>query len=212
MSAVIPSSAAAERNKAPILAVLGDVLPARGEVLEIASGTGQHIVHFAAALPELRWQPSDPDPARRAAITARLGAAALVNVAAPQDVDVLQRPWPLDPRFDAVLCINMIHIAPEAATEALLAGARESLRAGGAGLVILYGPFVEDGRHTAASNATFDASLRADNPVWGVRDLGEVTRLARRHGFARRAVRPMPAHNLTVVFALEPATVDGEVR
>ena len=206
---MIPSSSAAERNKAPILAVLREVLPAAGDVLEIASGTGQHVVHFAAALPAFRWQPSDPDPARRAAITARLATLPLANVAAPQDLDVLRSPWPRPSQYDAVVCINMIHIAPDAATAALLTGAREALRAGGAGLLFLYGPFKQQGRHTADSNAAFDARLRAENPAWGVRDLDEVTRLAASYSFARRLVRPMPASNLSVVFALDAAAGGG---
>ncbi len=209
MAAELPASAAAERNKAPILSVLSEVLPARGRVLEIASGTGQHVLHFAAALPALCWQPSDPDPSRRAAIAARRAAAALANVAMPLDVDVLRRPWPVAAGVDAVVCINMIHVAAEAATEALLAGSSDVLGPDGAGLLFLYGPFKERGRHTAGSNAAFDATLRAGNPAWGVRDLDEVTRLAARHGLARRLVRRLPANNLAVVFALDRAAAGG---
>ena len=212
MVAELPSSAAAERNKAPILSVLSEVLPARGRVLESASGTGQHILHFAAALPALCWQPSDPDPARRATIAARRAAAALANVAAPLDLDVLRRPWTVAAGVDAVVCINMIHIAPEAATEALLAGSGEVLAPEGAGQLFLYGPFKEQGRHTAASNAAFDARLRADNPAWGVRDLDDVTRRAAMHGLTRRLVRRLPANNLAVVFALAGTAVAGAAR
>jgi len=195
----VPLSPAAERNKGPILDVLRGVLPARGSVLEIASGTGQHVVYFAAALPALAWQPSDPDPERRAAIAARLAAARLPNVLAPLALDVHAEPWPLGAAVDAIVCINMIHIAPASATTALFAGARRWLGEGG-GPLVLYGPFKQAGQHTAPSNAAFDASLRAENPAWGVRDLDEVTRLAAAAGLARSAVVAMPSNNLSVVF------------
>jgi SAM-dependent methyltransferase len=196
----LPCSAAAERNKGPILEVLRDMLPARGTVLEIASGTGQHVAHFAAALAGLTWLPSDPDPERRATISARLAAVPLPNVLAPLALDVRTEPWPVPGPVDAIVCINMIHIAAEAATAALIGGAGRWLAA--AGVLVLYGPFKQNGRHTAPSNAAFDASLRAENPAWGIRDLDEVTRLAATAGFARSAVVPMPANNLSVVFKL----------
>lgn len=196
----IPLSPAAERNKGPILEMLREVLPARGAVLEIASGTGQHVVHFAAALPLLQWQPSDPDPERRTAIAARLAAARLGNVQAPLALDVHEVPWPLTAPVQAVVCINMIHIAPASATAALLAGAGRWLDPA-SGVLVLYGPFMQGGRHTADSNASFDESLRAQNPAWGVRELEAVTRAAADAGFARAAVVPMPANNLSVVFA-----------
>jgi SAM-dependent methyltransferase len=200
----MPCSASAERNKGPILEVLRGVLPARGTVLEIASGTGQHVVHFAAALGELTWQPSDPDPERRAAIAARLAAARLPNLLAPLSLDVLAEPWPVPSPVDAIVCINMIHIAPQSATAALIGGARRWLAESGARVLFLYGPFQQRGRHTAASNAAFDESLRAANPAWGIRDLEEVSRLAAAAGFARVALVPMPANNLSVVFTLGP--------
>ena len=148
-------------------------------MLEIASGTGQHVAHFAAALPELEWQPSEADPAFHASIRAWTAAEALTNVRPPVAFDV-RLPWPLA-RADAVLCINMIHIAPWAATQALLDGAAGVLPPGG--VLFLYGPFRRFGRHTAASNAAFDAQLRGTDPDWGVRDLEAVAALAEAAGF-----------------------------
>jgi hypothetical protein len=200
MSEPLPCSAAAERNKQPILDVLCDVLPPRGLVLEIASGTGQHVMHFAAALPALDWQPSDPNPERVATIAARLATASLANVRAPLALDVRADPWPLVATATAVVCINMIHIAPPSATTALLAGARRALDPAGGGLLLLYGPFKQGGRHTAPSNAAFDASLRAEDPAWGIRELEAVTQEAASCGFELTAVVPMPANNLCVVF------------
>jgi len=200
MTDPLPCSAAAERNKDPILAVLRGLLPPDGEVLEIASGTGQHVVHFAAALPRLTWQPSDPDPERLLTIAARLAAIRPANVRPPLALDVQMQPWPLAAPVSAIVCINMIHIAAPSATTALFEGARRCLDPRGAGLLLLYGPFRQGGRHTAASNAAFDESLRAENPAWGVRDLEAVTAEAAAHGFARTAVVPMPANNLCVAF------------
>jgi SAM-dependent methyltransferase len=188
------TAAAAERNKAPILDVLRRVLPRRGLVLEIASGTGQHVAHFARALPALEWQPSDPDPDNRASI--RAWTDGLGNVRAPLDLDVLGRPWPVA-CADAVLCINMIHVAPWAAAKALVAGAGEVLGAGG--VLFLYGPYRRSGRLTAPSNEAFDASLRASDPEWGVRDLEAVVEIAGMAGFGLEEVEDMPANNLGVV-------------
>jgi SAM-dependent methyltransferase len=194
-------SAAAERNKGPILEVIAASLPPVARVLEIASGTGQHVQHFAAALPDVRWQPTEADAARRDELAARLAQPALANIEAPRVLDVERGPWPSAGRYDAVLCINMIHIAPWSATAALIAGAREVLAPQGAGLLILYGPYLEDGRHTAPSNATFDEWLRARDPAWGVRELGEVSALAARGGLQLQRVERLPANNLCVVFA-----------
>jgi SAM-dependent methyltransferase len=190
-------SPAAERNKQPIAEVLARVLPRKGLVLEIASGTGQHAVHFARALPALVWQPSDPDRELLAAIRARRAAAVLENLREPLALDVHSRPWPIAVA-DAIVCINMIHIAPWTAAEALFAEARVVLASGAP--LALYGPYMRGGRHTAPSNAAFDASLRARDPAWGVRDLDDVTALAARCGFALREVVEMPANNLTVVY------------
>jgi len=191
------NSPAAERNKEPILAVLASVLPDAGLVLEVASGTGQHIVHFARALSHLTWQPSDPDGESLRSIAAYIDVNKLDNVAEPLDLDVLGSPWPVA-SADAVLCSNMIHIAPWSATEGLLRGSGELLCSGAP--LVLYGPFRRDGQHTSASNEVFDASLKARDPDWGIRDLEQVTELASRHGFFLDEIVAMPANNLTVVF------------
>jgi SAM-dependent methyltransferase len=194
------SSPPAERNKQPILDVLSRVLPARGLVLEIASGTGQHVVHFAAALPGLRWQPSDPDPELRRSIEARRAEAALPNLLPPVDLDVLgAAPWPIS-RADAVLCSNMIHVAPRAATGALLRGAARLLPPDG--MLVLYGPYRRGGRHTSPGNEEFDRALRAENPEWGLRDAEAVVAEAAGEGLALREIVEMPANNLTLVLAM----------
>jgi SAM-dependent methyltransferase len=190
-------SPAAERNKQPILDAIRARLPAAGVVLEIASGTGQHIVHFAREMPALVWQPTDADDDLRAAAAERIRAAALGNLRAPLRLDVLAANWPLKDA-DAVVCINMIHIAPWSATEALMAGAARALPRGAP--LFLYGPYKRGERHTAPSNEAFDQSLRARNPEWGVRDLEDVERCAERHGLALVEVTSMPANNLTLVF------------
>jgi SAM-dependent methyltransferase len=187
---------AAERNREPILGVLRRVLPPTGVVLEIASGAGQHVAHFAKALPSLTWQPTDPDAAARDSIRAWIAHETLTNVRDPIPLDVTRPPWPV-PQADAIVCINMIHIAPWAAAEALVAGARDLLPP--AGVVFLYGPYRRGGQHTAASNEAFDARLRADNPAWGVRDLEAVLDLAATAGFAPAEIVEMPANNLSVV-------------
>ena len=200
MSAPFAVSAPAERNKGPILEVLRRVLPASGRVLEIASGTGQHVVYFAQALPAIEWLPSEPDATRRAIVAARVADAGLSNVHAPLALDASALPWPLKASLDAVLAINLIHIAPWPVAEALVAGAADCLRQQPSSVLVLYGPYRRGGHHTADSNAAFDASLRAENPAWGVRDLETVTELAAGHGFAAPEVVAMPANNLTVVF------------
>lgn len=174
------------------------MLPTTGLVLEIASGTGEHAVHFAAAFPDLRFQPSDPDTEARASIEAWRRHTALPNLAPPIAIDVCDPGWsdPL-PDLAALICINMVHIAPWPATRGLFTGAATRLEAGRP--LYLYGPYRTGGRHTAASNANFDESLRARNPEWGVRDLESVQRLAEQSGFATEAVVPMPANNLSVV-------------
>jgi SAM-dependent methyltransferase len=204
MTELLPCSPAAERNKRPILEVLRAALPGAGTVLEVASGTGQHVMHFAAALPGLAWQPSERDPARLGAIAERLARTPLPNVRAPIALDVFDDPWPLADCVAAVIAINLIHIAPWAATAALCRGARRQLGAGG-GILVLYGPFKERGMHTAPSNAAFDESLRVDDPAWGVRDLDEVAAVAAGAGFAAPRLVRMPANNLTVTFGLDPA-------
>lgn len=197
--APLPTAAASERNKGAILEVLRTLLPAGGRVLEIASGTGQHVVHFAAALPALSWQPSDTDAAMLPVIRTRIRTAGLRNIDAPLRLDVHTDPWPAAGPFAALVCINMIHIAPATATRALLGGAARVLAPGG--LLYLYGPFREGGRHTTPSNEAFDASLKARDPAWGVRDLDAVDALAAECGFARTTLVRMPANNLSVAWS-----------
>ena len=187
------------RNRDPILAALRRDLPARGVVLEVASGTGEHAVHFAAALPGLVFQPSDPDPGARASMDAWARDAGLPNLRAALALDVAAPGWEeAAGGADAVLCVNMVHIAPWAATRGLLRGAARVLPAGGA--LCLYGPFRRDGRHTAPSNAAFDEQLRVSNPAWGVRDLEAVADEAVARGFGAPIVERMPANNLFVAF------------
>ncbi|AJY09993.1 DUF938 domain-containing protein [Burkholderia dolosa] len=195
------SAPAAERNRGPILDVLRRVLPARGTVLEIASGTGQHVVHFAHALPALRWQPSDPDAHARRSIAAWVAHAGVANVAPPLAFDVRDAQWPAD-GFDAIVCINMIHIAPWACAEALFAGASRVLWPGG--VLFLYGPYRREGRHTAPSNDAFDRQLRSRDPSWGVRDLETVVALGLDRGIDCIEIVEMPANNLSVVFRRLP--------
>jgi SAM-dependent methyltransferase len=191
-------SAAAERNRDPILAVLRRHLPPTGLVLEVASGTGQHIVHFGSLLPGLVWQPSDPDAELRDCIRARTEQAGLGNVRPPLDLDVTRLPWPSS-KADSVLSINMIHIAPWEAVRALFAGAGGVVAAGG--LLYLYGPFRRHGRHTAPSNERFDRQLRAQDPAWGLRDLEAVVEQGRLAGFQLIEVVDMPANNFSLVFS-----------
>ncbi len=195
------SAPATQRNREPILAVLGRVLPARGAVLEIASGTGEHAVFFAEQLPGLDFQPSDPDPAHRASIAAWMAAARVANLRAPLDLDTTAADWEASAgvasELAAILCINMIHIAPWRAAQGLLRGAAGAL---GRGRVLyLYGPFHRGGEPTAASNQAFDRSLRSQNPEWGVRDLEVLVAAADAVGFALEEIVEMPANNLSVI-------------
>ena len=186
---------AAARNREPILRALRDLLPPDGLVLELASGSGEHVVYFARHLPRLSWQPSDPNPQARASITAYGLVAELENLRAPLDIDVTASAWPVA-SAQAIICINMLHIAPWSAAEGLVAGAARILDSGGG--LYLYGPFKRDGAHTAHSNALFDRSLRERDPSWGVRDLSHVEGLARQHGLHLQEVIEMPANNLSV--------------
>jgi SAM-dependent methyltransferase len=192
------TSAAAERNKDPILSVLESVLPAKGSVLEIASGSGQHVCYFAASLPGIEWQPTDPDAASLGAIAMRVRESGLANVLPPVALDVQEPRWPVGERFDAILCINMIHISPWSATHGLFRGAARLL--GPRGLLVTYGPYLENGQ-AVPSNLEFDASLKRRNPEWGLRELEEVSRVASSHGLHREKIVRMPANNLTLVFA-----------
>lgn len=193
---VAPATA---RNREPILAVLKAHLARRARVLEVASGTGEHAAFFAAALPETRWTPSDPDPRARASIAAWGEAAGLANLAAPLALDAGDpAAWPSGP-FEAVVCVNMVHISPWAATEGLMAGAAGALVRPG-GLLLLYGPYREADRPLAPSNAAFDADLKARDPAWGLRDRDAVVELAREYGLAFTRRVEMPANNLCLLF------------
>lgn len=189
---------AADRNRGPILSVLQEVLPARGTVLEVASGTGQHAVHFAAKLPGITWQPTDANPDAVASIEAWRQELALVNLRAPLRLDVTTDAWPMPGDLVAIVCINMIHIAPWRAAEALLEGAGRLLPEGGA--LILYGPFFRDDVQTAQSNLDFDAGLRARDPFWGVRRLEDVAAAAAARGLGLERTIDMPSNNMTVLF------------
>ncbi|MDB5480450.1 MAG: hypothetical protein JWO83_1503 [Caulobacteraceae bacterium] len=190
-----PSTA---RNRGPILEVLRSRLPERGVVLEVAAGAGEHAAHNAAALPGLRWRPTDRDPTALASIAAwreHLGAA---NLLPPLRLDAADPDsWPAAP-FDVVVNINMIHISPWTAAEGLMAGAGRVLAPGG--LLFLYGPFIESDVATAHSNVAFDFDLRRRNPDWGLRRLGEVKALAARHGLRLAERIAMPANNLSLFF------------
>ncbi|WP_422033540.1 DUF938 domain-containing protein [Reyranella sp.] len=187
---------AAARNRQPILDVLQPRLPAKGLVLEIASGTGEHVVHYAAARPELTFQPSDPDAGARASVDDWVRTLGLGNVRPALEIDVTRTTWPVE-QADAVLCCNMIHIAPWEAAIGLVAGAARLLPPGG--LLFLYGPYRRGGRHTAPSNEAFDADLRRRNPAWGVRDLEAVIGLAGAQGFSAPDIVEMPANNLSLL-------------
>lgn len=192
------SSPATARNRDPILEVLRPRLPETAEVLEIASGAGEHAAHIAAALPRIVWRPSDRDESALASIRAWRAASGLTNLAEPVAVDA-SRPddWPVA-RADAIVCINMVHISPWAATEGLMAGAARILPAGG--LLYLYGPYRETGRPTAPSNEAFDADLKRRNPAWGLRLLDDVATLAHRHSLVLSERIEMPANNLSLIF------------
>src|ERR1043165_1309076 len=194
-------SPAAARNNAPILAVLKRVLPAHGVVLEIGCGTGEHAVHFAGAMPGLTWLPSDPDADSRASTASWIRFTGLSNVRPPLDIDVCATEWGVEQTapVDAIVSLNMVHISPWTASLGLFAGAGRLLRGGG--LLFLYGPFMRDGVHTAPSNAAFDASLKASNPAWGVRDIADLERVAESSGLSLHETIEMPANNMSLVFS-----------
>lgn len=187
---------ATERNREPILELLRSILPASGTVLEIASGTGEHAIHFARALPGLVWRPSDPDPAALGSIRAWAEAAKLGNLRPPLLLDAAAPEWPIT-AADAMLCINMVHISPWEATVGLMAGAARLLAKGAP--LYLYGPYRRAGVPTAPSNEAFDASLKARDSRWGLRDLETVVALAAGQGLVLDSVIDMPANNLSVV-------------
>ncbi len=188
---------ATERNRDPILEILRQILPARGLVLEIASGSGEHIVHFARALPGLQFQPSDPDPKALDSIAAWAKHEAVTNVLPPLLIDASAEAWPME-HADAIACINMIHISPWTATIGLFGNAARLLPQGGA--LYLYGPYRQAGVETAPSNEAFDQSLKIRNSLWGLRNLEDVAELAAAQGFSAPDITAMPANNLSVVF------------
>lgn len=188
---------AALRNCDPILAVLREELPASGVVLEIASGTGEHAVRFARALPGLAWQPSDPSPQARASIAAWAAEEGPANLRAPLELDAAAAHWPLE-QADAIVCINMVHISAWEATEGLMNGAGRVLPPGG--VLYLYGPYLRAGHPLEPSNAAFDESLRARDPRWGLRRLEDVAACAQSNGLELARVVEMPANNLSVIF------------
>lgn len=188
---------AAERNKEPILEVLREVLPPAGVVLELGSGSGQHAVYFARALPRLVFQPSDPDPVARRSVEAWREAEALANLRAPLAIDAEHERWTEAP-VHAVVAINVIHISPWSVAQAIFTGATRHLEAGG--VLFLYGPYRRGGQHTAPSNEAFDRSLRERDPRWGVRDLEAVVELGRGRGLVLEREVAMPANNLSLVF------------
>jgi SAM-dependent methyltransferase len=188
---------AVARNRDPILAVLRGILPAKGLVLEIASGSGEHAAHFAAAFSGLTFQPSDPNPGARASIDAWTAATGLPNIRPAVALDASRQPWPLS-WADAILCINMVHISPFAATEGLFRQAYDLLQPGAP--LYLYGPFLREDVETAPSNLAFDAQLRAQDQEWGLRDLADVAALARENEFSAPHIVEMPANNLSVIF------------
>ena len=185
------------RNREPIAAVLTEELPETGLVLEVASGSGEHAVHFARTYPRLEWQPSDPDSDALASIAAWREEAGLANLRPPVLLDASARVWPLE-RADAVLCINMVHISPIAAAEGLAAGAHRLLAPGAP--LILYGPYLEAEVETAPSNIAFDLDLKSRNPEWGLRSVEWLDGVVASHGFARTRRVAMPANNLTLVY------------
>ncbi|MFM9851853.1 MAG: DUF938 domain-containing protein [Sphingomonadaceae bacterium] len=189
---------ATERNREAIIAVLHDVLPEAGRVLEIASGTGEHVVAFARAFPALTWQPSDPDTAAIASIAAWSAEAGSANLLTPLTLDASAPEWPVA-SVNAVLCINMSHISPWTATQGLMAGAAARLAPGAP--LYLYGPFLRDGVETAPGNVAFDASLRERNAEWGLRSVEAVCAEAAAHGFGFERLVEMPANNLSLVFS-----------
>ncbi len=198
---------ATQRNREPILAVLSRVLPPKGTVLEISSGTGEHAVFFAPRLLPRYWLPSDPNPMARTSIQAWCEDSPADNLHSPLDIDVQKPLWGIEKQplltlqnnpITAIVNINMIHIAPWSACLGLMAGAKEILPSGG--ILYLYGPFKQNGQHTAPSNQDFDLSLRQRNSEWGIRDLDAVIEVAKKCNFTLQEVVSMPANNLSVIF------------
>ena len=188
---------ATQRNREPILEVLRDVLPRTGQVLEISSGSGEHAVYFAQAFPSIQWTPSDPDLRCLSSIDAWRITQSIHNLKPPISLDVCQKSWPMQ-YADAIVNINMIHIAPWEACLALMKGCATLLDEGG--VLFMYGPYKVKGEHTSESNFHFDMNLRDQNPQWGVRDLDKVIEVAHHVGLIHQETRKMPANNLSVIY------------
>jgi hypothetical protein len=187
------------RNREPIAEVLARELPASGTVLEIAAGTGEHAVFFAGMFPALAWQPTDPSAEALASIAAYRAEYPGTNLAAPLLLDAAAPEGWTVKAADAIVCINMVHISPWEATQGLFRGAAQILGSGG-GPLILYGPYIEEGVDTSPSNLDFDASLKARNPLWGLREAAALDALAAQHGMARSARHALPANNIILVY------------
>ena len=194
------SAASTERNQQAILEVLKRLLPASGRVLEVASGTGEHCALYAPHFPDLEWQPSDVDAGALASTAAWVAESEATNLLPPVELNVTADSWPVD-RADAVLCINMIHISPWAATIGLMAGAGRILPAGG--LLYLYGAYKIGGRHTAPSNEEFDQWLKSQNERWGVRNMDDVAEEALSRGLRLAETVAMPNNNFSLIFRKE---------
>jgi len=188
------------RNSAPIIEVLRGILPDQGIALEVASGSGEHALAFARAFPHLLWQPTDADPVALRSVDAWRSAEGAPNLLAPVHLDAAAQEWLVE-EADAILCINMVHISPWSATIGLMRGAARLLAKGCP--LYLYGAYRQEGVTTVPSNEAFDRSLKARDPLWGVRDLEDVVAEAKRHGLALEAIEPMPANNLSVIFRRE---------
>ncbi|MBX7250157.1 MAG: DUF938 domain-containing protein [Caulobacteraceae bacterium] len=193
----------AARNFEPILRVLKERLPHPGRVLEIASGTGEHALWMAEAMPDITWQPTDLSPVARESIDAWRLSKNLPNLNAPMPLDAAAPHTWLFGKADAIVCINMVHISPFDATQGLMKGAGQVLEGGG--MLFLYGPFSVGGKHTAPSNEAFDADLKARNPEWGVRDVQQVRAAGRQYGLVLTETIAMPANNLSLVFRKQAA-------
>jgi SAM-dependent methyltransferase len=203
LPAALPHSPAAERNRQPILDLLRGVLPERATVLEIASGTGQHACWFAQAMPAWTWQPTDGDAGMLPAIAAWAAESRPANVLPPLALDVTAPPWPVDEGvFDAVFCANMLHISPWVTCHALMQGAARHLKSNG--LLVTYGPYLEDGVPTSPGNVAFDQDLRARNGAWGIRRREDVAAEAEAAGLQLQARHAMPSNNLLLVFGRNP--------
>ena len=192
---------ATERNRQPILEVLQKVIPKEGNILEIASGTGEHACFFAPYFPNQQWIPADPDPLLRLSIEAWRQDSKSDNLQIPLDINVTLPDW--DEKLDdsaitAIIAINLIHISPWSACQGLMKGVGKILHSGG--ILYLYGPYKQEGKHTAPSNEAFDQSLQFRNPEWGVRNLEDVVELAEKHQLILQKVIPMPANNLSLIF------------